>query len=105
MDIIAIILYFAKKYKAALIISIVGLILITVSLLLEKINLFVYTISFIIYLAITIESIVKLNFKSNSQPKIYSLEDKLKELEQLKNEGIITEEEYLNKRKEIIGNY
>ena len=45
----------------------------------------------------------KLVGKEESVPSVRSASERLKALEQLKNDGLINEEEYNTKRKEILG--
>jgi len=111
MDIIAIILCALKKWKAALIVSIIGGLLV----LLIAPFIPIFWISFIIY---AITTIISINAISSQQQRTNTqghtdasafvqsadtIEKSLNDLESLYQRGIITEEEYLTSRRKVLG--
>ncbi|ABX81688.1 SHOCT domain-containing protein [Acholeplasma laidlawii] len=107
MDIVAIVLVVLKKWKPAMVISIIGLIL---SFFLAFIMPFIW-VSFIIYLITLLVSISGLKNEDNTYVTSSSstsrstddIETQLNKVQSLYNKGIISEEEYHESRKRILG--
>jgi uncharacterized membrane protein len=106
MDIVAIVLVVLKKWKPAMVISIIGLIL---SFFLAFIMPFMW-VSFIIYLITLLVSISGLKNEDNTYVTSSStsrstddIETQLNKVQSLYNKGIISEEEYHESRKRILG--
>ncbi|WP_264229525.1 SHOCT domain-containing protein [Acholeplasma laidlawii] len=106
MDIVAIVLVVLKKWKPAMVISIIGLIL---SFFLAFIMPFIW-VSFIIYLITLLVSIFGLKNEDNTYVTSSStsrstdtIETQLNKVQSLYNKGIISEEEYHESRKRILG--
>lgn len=107
MDIVAIVLVVLKKWKPAMVISIIGLIL---SFFLAFIMPFIW-VSFIIYLITLLVSISGLKNEDNTYVTSSSstsrstddIEIQLNKVQSLYNKGIISEEEYHESRKRILG--
>lgn len=107
MDIVAIVLVVLKKWKPAMIISIIGLIL---SFFLAFIMPLIW-VSFIIYLITLLVSISGLKNEDNTYVTSSSstsrstddIEIQLNKVQSLYNKGIISEEEYHESRKRILG--
>jgi len=111
MDIIAIVLCALKKWKAALIVSVIGggMVLIVAPFVP------LFWISLIIYIITTIISINGLRNQEqqeNAQGDTYAsaftqspddVAKSLNELENLYNRGIITEDEYFASRRKVLG--
>lgn len=106
MDIVAIVLVVLKKWKPAMIISIIGLIL---SFFLALISPLMW-VSFIIYLITLLVSISGLKKEGNTYvtgsstiSSGVSIETQLNKIQSLYDKGIISEEEYHESRKRILG--
>lgn len=107
MDIVAIVLVVLKKWKPAMVISIIGLIL---SFFLALIAPLMW-VSFIIYLITLLVSISGLKNEDNTYVTSSSstsrstddIETQLNKVQSLYNKGIISEEEYHESRKRILG--
>lgn len=106
MDIVAIVLVVLKKWKPAMVISVIGLIL---SFFLALILPLMW-VSFIIYLITLLVSISGLKNEGNTYVTSSStsrstddIETQLNKVQSLYNKGIISEEEYHESRKRILG--
>lgn len=106
MDIVAIVLVVLKKWKPARIISIIGLILsFFMALILPPM-----WVSFIIYLITLLVSTSGLKNEGNTHvtggstiSSGVSIEEQLNKIQSLYDKGIISEEEYHESRKRILG--
>lgn len=98
MDIIAIVLIFMKKWKPALIVSVIG-----GTLMLVMIPFVPYWwVSGILY-AISILVSVRGLMIADSNPSNFSLENELLKLDDLLERGVISRNEYERSRNKILG--